>query len=167
MRNTPLRLLAVALGSAFVLMGCNTAPTSSNTTSSASSSSSSSAANSSSSSSAAAPAQQGNTSSAASNEKESREAQVVGKPAPGSKFNKVQIGMGMKEVMDLIGQPTDQGAYVTGKAFIPFYYGRDVYRHELIYKGQGRLIFSGGAFGNYSSGRLSRIIHNADERGYR
>jgi len=95
------------------------------------------------------------------------EGEIIGKPAPGSKFTKLKIGMGMRQVTDLIGQPTDQGAYVTGKAWIPFYYGSDRYRHELVYKGQGRLIFSGGGVGNYSSGHLTSIIHNAKEEGYR
>jgi hypothetical protein len=95
------------------------------------------------------------------------EGEISGKPAPGSKFTKLQIGMSLKQVTDLIGQPTDQGAYVTGKAWIPFYFGSDRYRHELVYKGQGRLIFAGGSVGDYSSGHLTSIIHNAQESGYR
>lgn len=95
------------------------------------------------------------------------EGEIIGRPAPGSKFTKLKIGMGMRQVTDLIGRPSDQGAYVTGKAWIPFYYGSDRYRHELVYKGQGRLIFSGGGVGNYSSGNLTSIIHNANEEGYR
>jgi hypothetical protein len=95
------------------------------------------------------------------------EGEISGKPAPGSKFTKLKIGMGMKQVTDLIGQPSDQGAYVTGKAWIPFYFGSDRYRHELVYKGQGRLIFAGGSMGDYSSGHLISIIHNAQESGYR
>jgi hypothetical protein len=95
------------------------------------------------------------------------EGEIFGKPDPGSKFPRLQIGMGMKQVIDLIGQPNDQGAYVTGKAWIPFYYGSDRYRHEMVYKGQGRLVFSGGSRGDYSSGNLITIIHNAQESGYR
>ena len=96
------------------------------------------------------------------------EGEISGKPAPGSPFTKLQIGMGMKQVTDLIGQPNDQGAYVTGKAWIPFYYGSDRYRHEMVYKGLGRLIFAGGsAFGGFTSSNLIMIIHNAQEGGYR
>ena len=95
------------------------------------------------------------------------EGEISGKPAPGTKFTRLQIGMSLKQVTDLIGQPTDQGAYVTGKAWIPFYYGSDRYRHEMVYKGQGRLIFAGGSVGDYSSGHLTSIIHNAQESGYR
>jgi hypothetical protein len=95
------------------------------------------------------------------------EGEISGKPAPGSIFTKLQIGMGMKQVTDLIGQPTDQGAYMTGKAWIPFYFGSDRSRHEMVYKGMGRLIFAGGSMGDFTSGNLIMIIHNAQESGYR
>ena len=95
------------------------------------------------------------------------EGEISGKPAPGSTFTKLQIGMSMKRVTDLIGQPTDQGAYMTGKAWIPFYFGSDRYRHEMVYKGMGRLIFAGGSAGDLTSGHLIMIIHNAQEGGYR
>ena len=95
------------------------------------------------------------------------EGDIVGKPAANSRFTKLTIGMGMRQVTDLVGQPTDQGAYITGKAFIPFFFGSDRYRHELVYKGQGRLIFAGGSRGDYSSGNLIEIVHNANEGGYR
>jgi hypothetical protein len=93
--------------------------------------------------------------------------EITGKPAPGSKFTQLQIGMGMRQVEDLVGPPTDQGAYITGKAFIPFYFGSDRSRFELVYKGQGRLIFAGGGLGDLSSGNLIWIIHSASESGYR
>jgi hypothetical protein len=95
------------------------------------------------------------------------EGDITGKPSPGSKFTRLTIGMGMRQVTDITGQPTDQGAYVTGKAWIPFYFGSDRYRHELVYKGQGRLIFAGGSAGDWSNGHLIWIIHNAAEPGYR
>lgn len=95
------------------------------------------------------------------------EGDITGKPAANSKFTKLTIGMGMREVTDLVGPPTDQGAYVTGKAWIPFYFGSDRYRHEMVFKGQGRLIFAGGSVGDYTSGHLIWIIHNASEGGYR
>lgn len=95
------------------------------------------------------------------------EGEIIGKPAKGSKFTKLKIGMTMKQVTKLIGQPTDQGAYVTGKAWIPYYHGSDEYRHELVYKKQGRLIFASDPSGDYNSGNLITIIHNAKESGYR
>lgn len=92
--------------------------------------------------------------------------EIAGVPAANSRFTKLKIGMPQKQVTDLIGEPTDQGAYVTGKAFIPFYFGSDRGRWEMVYKGQGRLIFSnqsGFGTGFY----LTWIIHNANEPGYR
>ncbi|MCK6422774.1 MAG: hypothetical protein L6Q73_17950 [Aquabacterium sp.] len=95
------------------------------------------------------------------------EGEITGKPAPGSKFTKLQIGMSMRQAVDLAGQPTDQGAYVTGKAWIPFYFGSDRHRYEMVFKGQGRLIFAGGSLGDFTGGNLIWIIHNAREGGYR
>ena len=95
------------------------------------------------------------------------EGDITGKPAANSRFTKLTIGMGMRQATDLAGQPTDQGAYITGKAWIPFYFGSDRYRHELVFKGQGRLIFAGGSAGDWSNGHLVWIIHNAAEGGYR
>jgi hypothetical protein len=95
------------------------------------------------------------------------EGEITGKLAPGSKFGQLKIGMPMKMVTDLIGQPTDQGAYMTGKAWIPFNFGSDRHRIELVYKGQGRLIFAGPAGFSFGSGNLIWIIHSANEQGYR
>lgn len=93
------------------------------------------------------------------------EGEITGKPAPGSKFTQLKIGMGYREVVDIMGQPSDQGAYITGKAWIPFYFGSDKYRFELLYKNVGRLIFAGAAGGG--SGNLIWIIHNSNEVAYR
>jgi hypothetical protein len=94
------------------------------------------------------------------------EGEITGKPAPGTKFTQLKIGMTAKQAMDIVGQPTDQGAYVTGKAWIPFYFGSDRYRYEMAYKGQGRLIFAGSA-GFDTNSHLIWIIHAANDTGYR
>ena len=75
-------------------------------------------------------------------------------------------GMDMDRLV-IVEAKADQGAYMTGKAWIPFYFGGDRHRFELVYKGQGRLIFAGGGVGNFTSGNLIWIIHNANEGGYR
>jgi hypothetical protein len=93
------------------------------------------------------------------------EGEVLGRPAPGSKFPLLKIGMGMKQSTDLAGQPTDQGVYITGKAFIPFYFGGDRHRYEMAYKGWGRLIFAGESFS--SGGTLICIINWPQDSGYR
>ena len=95
------------------------------------------------------------------------EGEITGKPGAKSRFTKLQIGMPMQQVVNLIGQPSDQGAYVTGKAWIPFYFGADRHRYEMVYKSQGRLIFAGGSLGNFTGGNLIWIIHNAAEAGRR
>lgn len=95
------------------------------------------------------------------------EGEITGKPAAGSKFSKLQIGMSMRQVTDLVGRPTDEGAYMTGKAWIPFYWGSDRHRYEMVYKGQGRLVFAGGSLGDYTGGNLIWIIHSSTEGGYR
>ena len=95
------------------------------------------------------------------------EGEITAIAAPNSRFTQLKIGMGFKQVMDIAGPPTDQGAYITGKAFIPFYFGSDRTRSEFVYKGEGRLIFAGGSFGDLSGGNLIWIIHCATEPGYR
>jgi hypothetical protein len=93
--------------------------------------------------------------------------EISGVPVAGSKFNKLKIGMSMRQVTDLAGSPSDEGAYMTGKAWIPFYFGSDRHRYEMLYKNTGRLIFAGGSMGDFSSGHLIWIIHNANEPAYR
>ena len=96
------------------------------------------------------------------------EGEITGRPAPGSKFSQLKIGMSAAQVQSLLGQPSDQGAHPTGKAFIPFYFGSDKYRYEVVYKGQGRLLFASGAgFGWDANTHLIWIIHSAAEQGTR
>ena len=92
--------------------------------------------------------------------------EITGNPAPKSKFATLQMGMPLKQVTDLIGPPSDQGAYMTGKAWIPFFFGADRYRHELVYENTGRLIFAGSG-GFDSNAHLIWIIHNRNEARYR
>jgi len=68
--------------------------------------------------------------------------EIVGTPAPGSKFNKLKIGMTLEQVENLIGQPNDTDSRITGKQYQPFYFGGDTQRTEAFYKGEGRLTFS-------------------------
>jgi hypothetical protein len=92
--------------------------------------------------------------------------EVIGTPAPGSKFAKIQVGMHSKQVTDLIGLPTDQKMYMTGKAWIPFHFGGDNSRTEYHYKGEGVLTFSNGGMGNIGSMKLIRIKVDTQESGY-
>jgi hypothetical protein len=95
------------------------------------------------------------------------EGEITGKPVPGSKFTQLKIGMSANQAISLIGAPTEQGAYITGKAWIPFYFGSDKYRYELTYKGQGRLIFASSPGYMLGETHLIWIIHSANETGVR
>ena len=91
---------------------------------------------------------------------------IVGAIPPGSKFAKISIGMSMKEVFDFIGPPTDTKAYATGKTFIPFYFGSDGARSEALYKGEGRITFTGGAGVGGGTFKVYRIVYDPSESGY-
>lgn len=93
------------------------------------------------------------------------EGTFVGTPAKNSKFAKLKIGMGRKEVEDLIGIPNDSHAYVTGKAWIPFYFGKDAYRFQTFYKKEGSLTFEGGGITG-TSGKLIRVNVDGAATGY-
>ena len=94
------------------------------------------------------------------------EGEIVSRPVAGSKFSQLKIGMSMKQVTDLTGPPTDQGAYITGKAWIPFNFkGKDVARIVALYRGKGRIIFSQESV--YSSvWRVLELQPNPNETGY-
>ena len=62
--------------------------------------------------------------------------------------------------LDANGEVTDS------KAWIPWYFGSDRYRHEFAYKGMGRLIFAGSG-GFDSNAHLIWIIHNRNDSGFR
>lgn len=72
------------------------------------------------------------------------EGTIVGKPAPGSKFAKLKIGMTLAQVEKLIGPPTKQWQHPTGKASIPFYFGPDRWVIKYSYKGEGVLTLNSG-----------------------
>ncbi|WP_144151525.1 hypothetical protein [Paraburkholderia sp. BCC1885] len=91
--------------------------------------------------------------------------EIIGVPAKNSKFAKIRIGMGQKEVQDLIGMPNDSHSYSTGKAFIPFYFGKDAYRFETFYKKEGSLTFQGGGITG-TSGVLIRVSVDTTSDGY-
>ena len=93
------------------------------------------------------------------------EGYISGQPWKGAKFSRLQIGMSYREVLSLIGGPTDQYSHVTGKAWIPYYFGSGRYEHKLLYKGQGRLVFAGDA-GFSSNAHLIGIEFNRNESGY-
>ncbi len=82
---------------------------------------------------------------------------VVGSPSAGSKFAKVQIGMEMQEVQQLIGAPDLWHTHETGKRWIPFYFGNDTRRLQATWKGEGCLSFTGGNVWGGGGNELIRI----------
>lgn len=84
------------------------------------------------------------TSSGAKPAAASVEGEIIGKPAPGSKFAKLKLGMTLAQVASLIGPPTDQATHPTGKMAIPFYFGPDRWVIEYFYKKEGMLTFNSG-----------------------
>jgi len=72
------------------------------------------------------------------------EGEIVGKPAAGSKFAKLKIGMTLSQVEQLIGPPTKQWTHPTGKASIPFYFGPDRWVLQYSYKHEGVLTINSG-----------------------
>lgn len=76
--------------------------------------------------------------------KEAAEGEIVGKPASGSKFAKLQLGMTVSQVEKAIGRPTKQWTHPTGKASIPFYFGPDRWVLQYSYKGEGVLTINSG-----------------------
>lgn len=73
--------------------------------------------------------------------------EVYGNIPANSKWAKLQIGMHQSEVDRILGAPNDVRSYVTGKAFIPFYFGSDRHRYEGVYFGQGSVSYTGGGMG--------------------
>src|SRR5262245_61574207 len=53
-------------------------------------------------------------------------------PPHGSKLAKVKIGMTDVDVRKAIGEPTTSKSYMTGKQWIPFYWGPDTGRTDWM-----------------------------------
>ena len=86
-------------------------------------------------------------------------------PPTDSKLAKVQVGMSPREVQNVMGAPDDENAYVTGKAFIPWYFGRDRTRTAYFYKNQGRVVFAGTGGWASATGKVSRVEYDPTEDG--
>jgi len=83
--------------------------------------------------------------------------EIIGTPSPKSKFAKVQIGMTMREVSEMIGAPDDIIRHETGKRWIPFYFGNDAQRMQALYKGEGCLTYTAGNVFGGGGNELIRV----------
>jgi hypothetical protein len=87
--------------------------------------------------------------------------EIVGTPAPDSKFAKLEIGMEVSEIEKVMGRGPDRShSYESGKRWIPFYFGNDARRMQALYKGEGCLILTGGNIWGGGGGDLLQIVHD-------
>jgi hypothetical protein len=91
------------------------------------------------------------------------EGEIIGTIRPNSRFSKLKIGMTMSQVHALIKVPDDMTRHETGKRWIPFYFGDDAQRLEVLYKGDGCLTYTGGNV--YGGGGDQLIAITADSTG--
>ncbi|SRR6266852_231953 len=82
---------------------------------------------------------------------------------PSSPLARVQIGMGLHEVVSLMGAPTDQRTYRTPKVLIPYYFGGDMMETEFHYIGLGRIVFAAGPF---AAPAVIRVEEDRSEPGF-
>jgi len=73
---------------------------------------------------------------------EAAEPVIVGNPPAESPFGQLKIGMSYEEVLAIVGKPTSENSWCTGKQHIPFYFGNDKGRAQAIFKGMGKLEFN-------------------------
>ena len=83
--------------------------------------------------------------------------EIVGTPARNSKFSRLAIGMTMDEVTSVIGGPDNMVRHETGKRWIPFYFGSDAQRLQVLYRGEGCLTYTAGNVFGGGSNQLIRI----------
>ncbi|OFV92247.1 MAG: hypothetical protein A3J75_07980 [Acidobacteria bacterium RBG_16_68_9] len=90
---------------------------------------------------------------------------VASAAPPGSPLSQIAIGMNKKQVRDILGSPTDENSYSTGKAWIPFYFGTDARRTSWFYKGLGAVVFADGNVFGGGAPEVVRIDYNPTESG--
>lgn len=94
-----------------------------------------------------------------------QESRIVGDIPAGSPWAKLTLGMSKGMVHEIIGQPTDEMTYSTGKMWIPWYFGKDMTRLEEQYKGQGRITYTGAGVGG-TNFKAYRIVYDPTEDGH-
>ena len=83
-------------------------------------------------------------------------------PPAGSKLAKVTSGMTEAQVREITGAPTSETTYMTGKAFIPFYFG-PTHQTDYKYKGEGRIVFARNRWSG--AGKVIRVDYDPSEDG--
>ncbi len=94
---------------------------------------------------------------------EAAEPVIVGTPPADSPFGKLKIGMKYEEVLAIVGKPTSESSWCTGKHRIPFYFGDDRGRAQALFKGMGKLDFNAsisvGIFGRCSGDQPLDLVY--------
>jgi hypothetical protein len=93
------------------------------------------------------------------------ESRIEGNIPANSPFAKIRIGMGQGLVHSILGQPTDSKTYQTGKMWIPFYFGNDTMRTEELYKGLGRITYTGIGIGGVNL-TVFKAVYDPSESGF-
>ena len=92
--------------------------------------------------------------------KEAAEAAKYPQPPADSPLAKIKRDMTEEEVRAILGPPTTQGSYETGKRHIPIYgaFATDQTRTEFVYKGLGLVTFNRNTY----TGRLHvvRVVYD-------
>ena len=82
-------------------------------------------------------------------------------PPAGSPFAKLTINGTEYDVRKALGEPDNANAYMTGKMWIPFYFGSDLARTDWMYTGQGRIVFSRNRW--TGALKIIKILYNPNE----
>ncbi len=81
-----------------------------------------------------------------------------------SPLSKVANNMSPEQVQEIMGSPTGQSSYPTGKTFNPYNFGGDSgNRVEYKYKGQGRVVFAVPRYGGNM--KVVRVDYDPAEDG--
>jgi hypothetical protein len=93
--------------------------------------------------------------------------EVIGVIAEGSRFSKLKIGMSTDDVQAVFGRTPDRShSYESGKRWIPFYFGNDARRMQVLYKDEGCLIFTGGNVWGGGGGDLIQMEADPSSKCY-
>jgi len=85
-------------------------------------------------------------------------------PPAGHRMARLEEGMVPSRVREIMGEPTSEQTYQTGKAWIPFYYGSDTHRTDWKYAGDGRVVFGHNRWSG--SMKVIRIDYDPSEDGH-
>jgi len=93
------------------------------------------------------------------------ESHIEGNIPANAPFAKIKLGMSQGQVHSILGQPTDSRVYQTGKMWIPFYFGSDTHRTEELYKGVGKVTYTGMGIGGVNL-TVYKATYDPNEDGF-